>query len=188
MESTGDIDDGLMARASEGDEEAFVTLYNRHKDFVYRLIFFRCSGDKALTEDLAQDVWSKVFKQPNYQPQGNKFKYWLSTLCRNEVINHWRKCKISTVNLSKIDDPPDPKNNPEKETDLKEKFRILIELLKRLPVEQQDAMVLYLSGMKIAEIAKTAEVGLETAKTRVRYAKEKLKCWANEITNGSNDE
>ena len=76
VESNHEIsDDALMARAGEGLEEAFVSLYNRYKDLVFRLILFRCGGDRALAEDLAQNVWMKIVNLPNYQSQC-KFKSW----------------------------------------------------------------------------------------------------------------
>lgn len=53
VESNREIsDDDLMALASEGIEEVFVSFYKRYKNFVYSLILFRCSGDRVLTEDL----------------------------------------------------------------------------------------------------------------------------------------
>ena len=173
-------DDDLMAHAGKGDEEAFVTLYNRYKDFVFRLILFRCGGDRALTEDLAQNVWMKLFKLPNYQEKGT-FKSWLGTLCKNEVIDYF--CKHRPIVNGH---PPCPGPDPPIEPVYLKKF---FNCLKKLPSEQKDAFLLYLSEMTIAEIAKTTQVSLEAAKTRVRYAREKLKkCLGNELTKGGNDE
>ena len=47
---------------------------------------------------------------------------------------------------------------------------------------QKDAFLLYLSEMTITEIAQTTQVALDAAKTRVRYARDKLqKCIGNAI-------
>lgn len=53
----------LLERFRAGDEQSFEQLFERHYDLVYGVLF-RLTGTRAEAEDLAQDVFLKLYRQP----------------------------------------------------------------------------------------------------------------------------
>lgn len=86
------IDTMLMLRIRGGDEEAMKELILRHQNSVYGTIagMLRNSPD---VEDIAQQVFIRIWKAaPTYEPTA-KFKTWMFTILRNQVFNEMRRTK-----------------------------------------------------------------------------------------------
>ncbi|MBT8125531.1 MAG: sigma-70 family RNA polymerase sigma factor [Gammaproteobacteria bacterium] len=65
---------------------------------------------------------------------------------------------------------------PEDEFTLKQKTNLFIQTLEALPADQKEAAILHFEQeMSVQEIAEITQVKTETAKSRLRYAKNKLK-------------
>src|SRR5438552_15775378 len=88
-----DIDDtALMAEVARGDTVAFERLIERHQALVLGTVG-RMLGQNAEVEDLAQQVFIRVWKSaPRYRPTA-KFTTWLLTITRNLVFNEARRRK-----------------------------------------------------------------------------------------------
>jgi RNA polymerase sigma-70 factor (ECF subfamily) len=88
-------DERLMELIGQEDEEAFTTLMRRHKDLVYGTAYRMLGPYAAETEDLAQQVFIKVWRAaPRYRPQPQtQFTTWLLTICRNCVFTQLKKSK-----------------------------------------------------------------------------------------------
>lgn len=85
-----DYDAGLMARVARGDEDAFAELVGRHQHAVVGTAA-KMLGDAAEAEDLAQQVFLRVWKSARrYRPTA-KFTTWLFTITRNLVFNESRR-------------------------------------------------------------------------------------------------
>src|SRR6201999_1121828 len=81
---------GWMARVREGDMEAFRLLVEMHQARVIGTIS-KMLGSDAESEDLAQQVFIRVWKSaPRYQPTA-KFTTWLFKITRNLVFNELRR-------------------------------------------------------------------------------------------------
>jgi len=184
-------DEQLMRAYAAGYADAFEMLYERHQMRLWRYIF-RSVGEAAAADDLAQDVWLNVARQaPNYQPRAAapgrpvaRFSTWLFTLARNRVIDHLRSAR-PTVSL---DEPLDDEHTladtlaapsgfgPVRRIENRQQAEQLLAALAALPPVQRDAFLLQAEGeMSVAEIAAAAGVGLETAKSRLRYARTALR-------------
>jgi len=84
-------DKALAERAQKGDQAAFLTIYQRHYEPVFRYIYFR-TGDQMAAEELASDVFVRlVEKIDQFSFQGRPILAWLYTISRNLVIDHRRK-------------------------------------------------------------------------------------------------
>src|SRR5256885_16110438 len=74
----------LIDRSATGDQEAFRQLVVRHHRLVIN-VAFRALGELSLAEDVAQDVFLKVYKAlPGYR-HGNPFKHWPHPVPANPV-------------------------------------------------------------------------------------------------------
>jgi RNA polymerase sigma-70 factor (ECF subfamily) len=178
-------DEDLMRAYAAGEAAAFATLYDRHQMRVWRYIF-RSVGDSAASDDLAQDVWLRVARQAErYQPRAQaRFTTWLFTLARNRVIDHLRAARPAVS----LDEPLDDERTladtlaapsdfgPVQRIESRQQAARLLAALDALPPEQRDAFLLQAEGgMSVADIAAAAGVGVETAKSRLRYARAALR-------------
>jgi RNA polymerase sigma-70 factor (ECF subfamily) len=79
-------DDELMARVVQEDEEAFRMLVERHQDRVYGTAARMMGGAGPEAEEVAQDIFLRVWRSAGtYQPEG-RFVTWLMTVVRNQIF------------------------------------------------------------------------------------------------------
>ncbi|HIF50796.1 MAG TPA: RNA polymerase sigma factor [Thiotrichaceae bacterium] len=178
-------DEELMLAYAAGDTAAFESLYLKHKGPVYRYMLKLCCNE-AVAEELYQEVWMKLIKaRENYQVKA-KFTTYLYKLAHNQFIDHYRKQNVRIVEDQSIEvDDVEPAqlsgNNPEKQTQTNQAINKLSELLDALPNEQREVFLLREeAGMSVSEIAETLGINQEAAKSRLRYAINKLRTGLNE--------
>jgi RNA polymerase sigma-70 factor (ECF subfamily) len=176
-----DEDAQLMLAYAGGEMRAFETLYSRHRAALYRYLM-RQARDGEVANDLFQEVWSRVvINRSRYEPRA-KFRTFLFTLAHNCFIDHCRRVRARPAGLG-VDDadaadllPADEDSLPERALERSEESRRYRVALLSLPAEQRDVYLLHEeSGLSVEEIARVTGVGAETAKSRLRYAVNKLK-------------
>jgi len=176
-------DEQLMLAYREGDAGAFEELYRRHKGGLYRFVL-RSVRDRAVAEELYQEIWMRAIEaRGRYQVQA-KFTTWLYTIAHNRLVDHWRKRGLKLVSLDQPDAQGEERAEPQAAADY-EPQRILeakqshgrfVQALEALPAAQREAFLLHEeAGMSIAEIAQATGADEEAAKSRLRYALSKLK-------------
>jgi RNA polymerase sigma-70 factor, ECF subfamily len=157
-----------------GDAGAFETLYRRHRGALYRFVL-RALKQRALAEELFQEVWIRVIEaRSRYAPQA-RFTTWLYTIAHNLLVDHWRRKGLSLVQL---DEEPAiaAADNPARQAEARESLARLMHALEALPAAQREAFLLHQeAGLSVAEIAAVTGAGEEAAKSRLRYAMAKLK-------------
>ncbi len=182
--STEEItDEALMQAFARGNVNAFEQLYDRHETGVWRFVF-RSVQNNAVTDDLVQELWFSVTRSAaSYEPTA-KFKTWLFTMARNRVIDHVRTSKnhasIDAENEegeSMFSDlAAESRLGPLRQVSSREQAKALLDAIEQLPEDQREAFLLQAEGdMSVEEIAVAIGVTFETAKSRLRYARNKLK-------------
>ena len=169
-------DSALMLRYRDGDVAAFEMLYQRHKDALYRYLLRLCHR-RDTAEDIFQDVWGKIIKsRQNYRPTA-KFTTFLYHVAHNCFIDHIRRNKRHTLTVDiEPDNQPDPGEQPEALTERNLARRRLMAALRELPEEQRDVFLLHEeAGLNLDQIASVTGANRETAKSRLRYAVNKLR-------------
>lgn len=179
-------DSALMQRYRDGDTEAFEVLYKRHNDSLYRYLLRRCL-DRDVAEDLFQEVWGKIIRsRKSYRPTA-QFTTFLYHVAHNCFIDHVRRTRRRLAESQRDPDlGADPSPGPEflAEKDIARKR--LDVALQTLPDEQRDTFLLHEeAGFTIDTIAEITGVNRETAKSRLRYAVEKLRAALSEGTQNS---
>ncbi|MEO8755331.1 MAG: RNA polymerase sigma factor [Casimicrobiaceae bacterium] len=185
-----DSDEALMLAYGAGRAAAFDVLYARHKGGVYRYLLRHCRN-AGTADELFQDVWMNAIRvRATYVPTA-KFTTWLYTLAHHRLVDHWRAA--GQAKFTSIDDDTDAdgdgdarslveaipgagRDEPEARAQTRELGAQLHAALAALPPDQRDAFLLqYESGLSLTEIAKLTGVGMETVKSRLRYAVAKLR-------------
>jgi RNA polymerase sigma-70 factor (ECF subfamily) len=169
-------DEQLMLAYREGDAGAFDELYRRHKGGLYRFVL-RSVRERALAEELYQEIWMRVIEaRGRYEPQA-KFTTWLYTIAHHRLVDHWRKKGLQAVSAGDEDDfPANPGEEPQLVLEAKQGLERFARALAALPPAQRVAFLLHEEAdMSPAEIARATGSDPEAAKSRLRYALAKLK-------------
>ncbi|WP_221303464.1 RNA polymerase sigma factor [Pseudomonas sp. JAI115] len=172
-------DETLLARYREGDGAAFEILYARHRQGLYRFLL-GLSGKPELADEVFQDTWLSLIRS-NSQPQGRAtFRTWLFQIARNRLIDHWRKHGAHQPLHDSYDEQlhaiGDETNDPEQLLNLSRDNQRLESALQTLPADQREVFLLRAHGdLDLEQIASLTETPLETVKSRLRYAQQKLR-------------
>jgi RNA polymerase sigma factor (sigma-70 family) len=176
-------DEQLMLAYRGGDAGAFEELYRRHKGALYRFVL-RSIRDRAVAEELYQEIWMRAIEaRGRYEVQA-KFTTWLYTIAHHRLVDHWRRRGLSVVSLDAGGDgeraPAEPAagaaSDPLRRLEGREQLARFARALAVLPLAQRDAFLLHEeAGMSVAQIAQATGAGEEAAKSRLRYAVAKLK-------------
>jgi RNA polymerase sigma-70 factor (ECF subfamily) len=180
---TEPADEALMRAYAGGDARAFEALYDRHALPVWRFVQ-RSVRDSALADDLVQDVWFSLLRHaPEYQPRA-RFRTWLFTLAHHRLVDHWRTHKAHTSLEADTEEgaaladtlAADSGFGPVRQLQSREQAQALLDALAALPAAQREAFLLQAEGgLSVGEIAQATGVTFETAKSRLRYARERLR-------------
>jgi RNA polymerase sigma-70 factor, ECF subfamily len=176
----GTDDDGeLMLRYAGGDMLAFETLYRRHKSALYRYLT-RQTRNTETANDLFQEVWSKVIvSRERYEPRA-QFRTFLYRIAHNCFVDYCRRSSVRNESNGGDDGwesmlPGAEQDRPDTRAEHAQLTARYRAALATLPAEQRDVFLLYESGLTLDEVATISAVGMETAKSRLRYAVAKLR-------------
>jgi len=181
MEGDG-VDDGELLRAhAAGEAQAFARLYDRYDrqsfSFIRRLLG---ASHAEAAEDLHQETWLAVSKSAaSFDARKAGFRTWLFTIARRKVLDHLRRERVVVVSA----DPDeaamtvrDPGPNPAQQVESRQLAERLVAVVEALPLEQRGAFVMFADGgLSLEEIATASGVAVETAKSRLRYARARLR-------------
>ncbi|MBU0754064.1 MAG: RNA polymerase sigma factor [Planctomycetes bacterium] len=181
----------LMLRFAQGDESAFESLVARYEQEILNF-FYRLTMERHTAEDMAQDLFLRVYQaKKTYQAQ-TRFRYFLYRIARNLWIDLYRKKKSapSLIALGRPDTPQgnsdapgeftdrDSQTSPPEQAILHENKRRLAYYLTRLPEKQREVIALSMEGgMRYAEISEILAIPVGTIKSRMHAAVTMLKKW-----------
>jgi RNA polymerase sigma factor (sigma-70 family) len=188
MASSEPADEDLVARYLRGDAGAFDQLYRRHdrKTFAFIRQMLHPT-DSATVEDLHQDGWLAVAsKAGSFAPGRARFSTWLYTVLRNRVLDHLRARQPQAQHdETDLDELASPATGPEQALAGKRLVQAVERGLLGLSVEQREVFLLFtVVELSLAEIADVTQSHLETAKTRLRYARDSLRHRLSEWRDG----
>ena len=164
-------DEALMSRYGQGDVSAFEVLYGRHKDPLFNFIC-RSGCPRARAEDVAQETWSAVIGAASgYRPEA-KFRTWLFTIARRKLVDDWRRRKPGDESL---DEDSLHSHAHQHAGAITVQLDRLLSLLESLPGEQREVFLLKEEGFSMQDIADLTDVGVETVRSRLRYARNTLR-------------
>ncbi len=184
-------DEELLRAYRDGDSEAFKTLFGRYRGPLFNFLLRRVR-DRGRAEELYQDSWTKVIERSAEFRGDSKFSTWLYTIARNACIDHQRKMKFRGhasldetqrgANQPMVERVANPGLGPDQLASgqaLRERIRIAVE---ELPEEQREVFLLrQLQGLGFKEVAEVVGVPVNTVKSRMRYALERLQLGLDDL-------
>lgn len=186
MSLSQESDESLMARFGRGEAAAFEVLYRRHELKVFRYLL-RNVRSEAGANDLMQEVWFGVVRgAASYQPTA-KFTTWLFTIAHNRMVDMIRaNQRLQSLDAGDDAQPEasslldrlavDRKLEPLAQVQSQDEAAALLGAVAQLPAEQRSAFLLQAEGdLSVEEIAAATGANFETVKSRLRYARAKLR-------------
>lgn len=184
MDSAGEADDEeLLRRFAGGHASAFEQLYRRHELRVFRYLL-RNLRNRALAEDALQETWFAVARDARrYEPRGARFTTWLFTIAHHRMIDALRAAR-ATAEQESVEPAREAVAageaatlaGPYAATLAREQLAALLRALGKLPEEQRQALLLQQEAdLSVEDIATVCGCSFETAKSRLRYARSKLR-------------
>jgi RNA polymerase sigma-70 factor (ECF subfamily) len=187
QDAENSMDVALMARIAAEDEDAFRELIERHQDRVYGTVARMIGGAGPDAEDLAQQIFLRVWRAaPKWKPTA-KVTTWMMTITRNLVFSFSESRARRREESGESIDPETgetfltakagvTKRNPQEELSGKELVREVERVCAQLPKNQR--MVVHLrqqEEMEYEEIAKVMGMSLLAVKSLIFRARETLK-------------
>jgi RNA polymerase sigma-70 factor, ECF subfamily len=164
----------LLALTAADDQDAFALLVRRHQTQVFRLAF-RFSRDRQDAEDLAQEVFLKVWKYARTFKGQAAFSTWLYRLAVNTCLNDRQKKKNVPAALPLSGDLAAAGDAAEEEIVSRERKILLDRALDALPARQKMAVLLAnFEGKTYEEIAAVMDVSLSAVETLLFRARRNL--------------
>ena len=167
----------LIARAVQGDADAFGDLYERYLARIYRYVFYRVN-EVAEAEDLTEVIFLKAWEaMADYRVRAVPFGAWLYRIAHNVVIDRHRTHK-ELLPLEGQWELHDTTSGPEDHLAWRETIELVAQALAQLsPLHQQVLTLRFISGLSHAETA----LVLERSEEAVRVLQHRALCALREL-------
>jgi RNA polymerase sigma-70 factor (ECF subfamily) len=166
-------DFGVLRKAQRGDERAFSLIVRTYETPVFNYVL-RLVGDRALAEDLTQEVFIRVFQGLPKFSLRSKFTTWLFQVTKNRVLDELRASERRPRALVAIDDAP-PLEVVDAPVEQVETIDALWSAVDELNPDLKMALLLRdVVGLSYNEIADSLDTTLATVKWRIFKAREEV--------------
>ena len=174
--NTSELSDfDVIKECLKGDNSYFEEIVKRYKNLVYSIIL-RMVNDHEEANDLAQEVFIKLYKNLDKYYPDFKFSTWVIRITTNHVIDYRRKKKHDFVPLDSVESELSASESPESITLQKERKSILDKSVQELPDMYRIPIVLYhQQGLSYQEIADVIDEPLSKVKNRIFRGRKMLK-------------
>lgn len=168
-------DEELIRRIADGDRSAMQVLYARHHVKVYRFAL-RILGDPTKAEDVISDVFLDVWRQSGRFEARSSVSTWLLAIARFKALSAARKRSELELDEATAHSIPDPGENPEQALGRKVAAEALRKCQALLSAEHREVIdLVYYHEKSIEEVARIVGIPENTVKTRVFYARKRLR-------------
>jgi RNA polymerase sigma-70 factor (ECF subfamily) len=171
----------LITRAAGGDPTAFQELVERHRSMVYR-VAYQFAGNHHDAEDIAQEVFIKVYRSLDRFRQDAQITSWLYRIAMNACIDHRRRHASAGAAPSADEaeqtllNTPEETPGPEERAYAGELGQLLESEVARLPPGQRIVFVMrHHQGLKLTEIADALGLAEGTVKRQLHAAVHRLR-------------
>ena len=170
-------DEVLLRRAGEGDQGAFLELYDRHRQPIFRFAY-RLLGEVDIAEDVTHDCFLSLIRKPeNFRPERASLRTYLFAAARNLALKHFRSTGRET-GLDEMTEEPElsPRHHPLRKLLDEELAAEVRRAVFSLAPLQREALVLFeYEGLSLGEIAEITGADVGAVKGRLFRARERLK-------------
>lgn len=173
----------MVEGLKRGDDAAFDMLYSNFQSDIYYFILQKTDNDRQLAEDLTQETFIEVLESIGTLNEPVAFVSWIHTVASRKCSAYFRKRHELVADededgysdFSKLEEDRE-EFIPHAAMETMETRQIIRDLLKGIPDDQRDALILrYFRELSLQEIAEIQGVNEGTVKSRLHYGKKCLK-------------
>lgn len=183
-----------IARAQQGNDEAFTQLVETYQKHVYNLCY-RMLGEAEAAEDASQETFLRAYQHMHRYDRKRPFGTWLLSIAAHYCIDRLRRRKFSMSSIDQDEDEsgfelPDTESpNPESAAVYGEQQQQMQRLLKRLDSVDRAAVVMrYWHDCSEVEIAESLNLTVSAVKSRLHRARRALAgYWQTETSPSRNE-
>ncbi|HJS25349.1 MAG TPA: RNA polymerase sigma factor [Pyrinomonadaceae bacterium] len=170
-------DEVLLNKAGAGDQAAFLELYERYREPIFRFAY-RLLGSVEIAEDVTHDCFLSLIRKPeNFRPELASLKTYLYAAARNLALKHFRSQGRETGLDEVIEEPKEsPRRGPLRRLLDEELATLVRDAIFSLPPLQREALILFeYEGLSLNEVAEIAGTDAGAIKARLYRAREGLR-------------
>ena len=170
-----------MLQVRDGAGEMLGVLFDRYQTPLFNF-YSKLTGDRALSEDLVQEVFLRILKyRQSYRP-GTPFRAWVYQIARNARVDHFRKFPRQTALEPEMLPPVVPPDSAQEQ----QQVELLQRALQLLPEDKREILLLCrFQELKYEEIAELLGCQLNTVRTRIHRALQELRKSFHQLTRGA---
>jgi RNA polymerase sigma factor (sigma-70 family) len=177
--STGLNDNEIISKVLGGDQQAYALLVDRYQRYVFTLTL-RFLKTREDAEEVAQDVFIKVYRSLADFRGASKFSTWLYTIVNTTCITFLRKKRLETHSLDneKVFEAADSIDSGMRANQVEQKSRIAMvnQAIRLLNTDDAEILTLFYKGEQtLDEIAAILAIEPNTAKVRLHRARTRLR-------------
>jgi RNA polymerase sigma-70 factor (ECF subfamily) len=173
------IDDDRLSRARAGDGAAFADLVRRHQAMVFS-VALRIVGNRALAEELAQDVFLQLHRSLPTLESGAHVVHWLRRVVSHRAIDSARqRARRPQASLEQVAEPAGVNNARDADPLMSRRLRSLVAALP--PAPRAVITLRFQEDLDPTEIARVLEMPVNTVKSHLRRALAVLRGRAKEL-------
>lgn len=166
-----DEDGDLVTAARQGDRAAFESLYRRHRNRVYALVWRLCGGDHGLAEDLLQEAFVRAWQKLDSFRGDSRFATWLHRLTVNVALSD-RRIRIRRLERETALEGATERTATGARDVYAGTNMDLEQAIARLPERARTVLVLFdVEGYSHAEIAELAGMAVGSSKAQLHRAR-----------------
>ena len=177
-----DNDAELIRRTLAGDETAFTMLVKKYRKHVHTLAWHKI-GDFHIAEDITQETFLQVYRDLATLREPDRFPGWLYVVTNHRCIAWFRKNRLHVrlvegINMAMKGEAAYSRYvaDEQAKTAIEAQQKVVKQLLAKLQESERTVMTLYYFGeMTCEEISKFLGVSVNTIKSRLSRARQRLK-------------
>src|SRR5687768_5977994 len=167
-------DEVIMEAVKSGNLQQATLLFERYNRRIFNFLA-RMTLDRALAEDLSQNVFLRMIKYRNSYREGARFQSWIYQIARNVFSDHYQAHKNKYSGFVDVDNIKDHMPDHEETETQDEKEVLLHRSLARLSDDQREVLVLTrFQQMKYEEVAALMDTTVANIKVKIHRTLIKL--------------
>ncbi len=171
------LSENTIIEASEGSVESFEKIYRAYSDFVYN-VAFRVVNNIDEAQEVTQEVFIAVYRNLKGFKFKSSFKTWVYRITINSAINFAKKRSKERSRIVEFNDKSEfntTVDSVSEKIEEEQHEKILSTLLEALNPDQRACVVLRnIEGLSYQEIAESLNININTVRSRLKRAREKL--------------
>ena len=170
-------DEVLLSRAGEGDQAAFLELYERHRQPIFRFAY-RLLGEVDIAEDVTHDCFLGLIRKPeNFRPERASLRTYLFAAARNLALKHFRSSGRETGH-DEVSEEPQLSRRQEPLGKLLDKelaAEVRRAVMSLAPLQREALILFEYEGLSLNDVAQITGADVGAIKGRLYRARERLK-------------